>query len=105
MRQIYSDMQSGNQAGLESDLSSLDTNMSALESVQAQVGATQNQLEFASTRITAFTTTDKEQVANVYDTDMTTATVNFSTEQAGYQAALQSSADIIQTSLLNFLST
>lgn len=103
MRQIYSDMQSGNQPGLSNDLSALDTNLDALEGLQAQVGATQNQLSFASTRITAFTTTDKEQVANVYDTDMTTATVNFSTEQAGYQAALQSSADIIQTSLLNFL--
>jgi flagellar hook-associated protein 3 FlgL len=105
MRQIYSDMQSGNQAGLESDLGSLDTNLGSLESVQAQVGATQNQLQFASTRITSFTTTDKEQVSDVYDTDYASATVNFSTEQAGYQAALQSSADIIQTSLLNFLNS
>jgi len=41
----------------------------------------------------------------VYDTDMPVATTQFSTEQAGYEAALQSTADIIQTSLLNFLST
>ena len=42
-------------------------------------------------------------LGNVQDTDMAEATVQFSTEQAGYQAALQSTADIIQTSLLNFL--
>jgi flagellar hook-associated protein 3 FlgL len=103
MRQIYTDMTSGNQAGLQSDLTSLDSNMDALESVQAQVGSTTDQLQVASTRLTAFSTTDSIQLQNVYDTDYASATVTFSTEQAGYQAALQSSADIIQTSLLNFL--
>ena len=57
----------------------------------------------ASSRITALSTSAQTDVGNVQDTDMAQATVQFSTEQAGYQAALQSAADIIQTSLLNFL--
>jgi flagellar hook-associated protein 3 FlgL len=106
LRTVYNDMMGtngGTQADLGNQLTNLDTNMSALESVQATVGATQNSLQMASTRITALSTSAQINVGAVQDTDMATATVQFSTEQAGYQAALQSSADIIQTSLLNFL--
>ncbi len=41
----------------------------------------------------------------VEDTDVAQATIDFSTEESAYEAALKSSADIIQTSLLNFLDT
>jgi flagellar hook-associated protein 3 FlgL len=106
LRTIYNDMMGtngGSQADLGNQLTNLDTNIGALESVQATVGATQNSLTMASTRLTALSTSAQIDVGNVQDTDMASATVKFSTEQAGYQAALQSSADIIQTSLLNFL--
>lgn len=106
LRTIYNDMtgtNGGTQADLGNQLTNLDTNLSSLESVQATVGATQNSLQMASTRITALSASAQIDVGNVQDTDMAQATVQFSTEQAGYQAALQSSADIIQTSLLNFL--
>src|SRR5579863_407070 len=102
LRTIYNDMMGtngGTQTDLGNQLTNLDTNMSALESVQATVGSTQNSLQMASTRITALSTSAQINVGTVQDTDMATATVKFSTEQAGYQAALQSSADIIQTSL------
>src|SRR5579875_2803652 len=106
LRTIYNDMMGtngGTQADLGNQLTNLDSNISALESVQATVGATQDSLQMASSRLTALSTSAQIQVGNVQDTDMATATVKFSTEQAGYQAALQSTADIIQTSLLNFL--
>lgn len=106
LRTIYNDMtgsNGGTQADLGNQLTNLDTNLSSLESVQATVGSTQDSLQMASTRLTALSTSAQIDVGNVQDTDMATATVKFSTEQAGYQAALQSTADIIQTSLLNFL--
>ena len=106
LRTIYNDMTGtagGTQADLENQLSNLDTNISALESIQASAGATQDSLQMASARLTALSTSAQTEVGNVEDTDMAQATVKFSTEQAGYQAALQSTADIIQTSLLNFL--
>lgn len=106
LRTIYNDMMGtngGTQADLGNQLSNLDTNISSLESVQATVGSTQDSLQMASTRLTALSTSSQIDVGNVQDTDMAQATVQFSTEQAGYQAALQSAADIIQTSLLNFL--
>ncbi|HWD69954.1 MAG TPA: flagellin [Solirubrobacteraceae bacterium] len=106
LRTIYNDMtgtNGGTQADLENQLTNLDTNISSLEGVQASVGATQDSLQMASTRLTALSTSAQTDAGNVQDTDMAKATVTFSTEQAGYQAALQSAADIIQTSLLNFL--
>jgi flagellar hook-associated protein 3 FlgL len=103
LRTIYSDMESDNKADLGTQLTNLSTNLSALESVQADVGATQDRLQMASSRITSLSSTDTVQLGNVYDTDMPTATTQFTTEQAGYEAALQSTSDIIQTSLLNFL--
>jgi flagellar hook-associated protein 3 FlgL len=103
LRTVYSDMESGNQSGLGTQLTNLSTNLGALESVQADVGATQDRLQMASSRISSLSSADTIELGNVYDTDMPAATTSFSTEQAGYQAALQSTADIIQTSLLNFL--
>jgi flagellar hook-associated protein 3 FlgL len=106
LRTIYNDLtgtNGGTQADLQNQITNVDTNISALESIQATVGATQDSLQMASTRLTALSTSAQTNLGNVEDTDMAQATVTFSTEQAGYQAALQSSADIIQTSLLNFL--
>lgn len=106
LRTIYNDMTGtggGTQADLGNQLSNLDANISALEGVQSSVGATQDSLQMASARLTALSTSAQTNAGNVQDTDMAKATVTFSTEQAGYQAALQSAADIIQTSLLNFL--
>jgi flagellar hook-associated protein 3 FlgL len=106
MRTIYNDLtgtNGGTQSDLGNQLTNLDSNLSSLESVQATVGATQDSLQMASTRLTSLTTSAKTDVGNVEDTDPAEATVTFSSEQASYQAALQSAADIIQTSLLSFL--
>jgi flagellar hook-associated protein 3 FlgL len=106
LRSIYNDMTGtagGTQNDLQNQLKNLDTNISSLEGIQASVGATQDSLQMASTRLTALSTSAQTDAGDVQDTDMAKATVAFSTEQAGYQAALQSAADIIQTSLLNFL--
>lgn len=105
LRTIYTDMQNDNQSGLGTQLTNLSTNLSALEGVQADVGATQDRLQMASSRISSLSSTDTVQLGNVYDTNMAAATTTFTTEQAGYEAALQSTSDIIQTSLLNFLQT
>jgi flagellar hook-associated protein 3 FlgL len=105
LRTIYTDMTTGNQTDLGTQLTNLSTNLSALESVQADVGATQDRLQMASSRISTLSSSDTIELGDVYDTDMAAATTTFSTEQAGYEAALQSTSDIIQTSLLNFLQT
>jgi flagellar hook-associated protein 3 FlgL len=108
LRTVYNDLtgtNGGTQSDLGNQLTNIDANMSSLESLQATIGSTQDRLSMASTRITNLTTVDTTELGNVEDTDMAAATTTFSTEQAGYQAALQSTADILQTSLMNFLQT
>jgi flagellar hook-associated protein 3 FlgL len=105
MRTIVSDLTSGNTAKLGSDLTSIQGNLNSLEGLQASVGATTDRLQMASSRITSMVTTDSSELSNDEDTDMAAASTQFATEQAAYSAALQSGADIVQQSLLNFLHT
>lgn len=106
MRTIYNDLtgtNGGTQANLGSQLTALQSNLSSLEVIQAKTGAVQDRLQMAATRIQSLQETDQTQLGNVEDTDMAAATLKFSTEQTGYQAALQSTAAIVQKSLMDFL--
>jgi flagellar hook-associated protein 3 FlgL len=103
LRTISQDLTSGNRAGLGNDLTNINANVQSLEQLQSVLGATQDRLQMASTRITSTMTTDQTQLGNTEDVDMAQAALQFSTEQAGYSAALQSGAAVTQQSLMNFL--
>jgi flagellar hook-associated protein 3 FlgL len=105
LRQVYTDMENGDTTALSSDLTSLDDNKDQLEELQSSVGATQDRLQLASTFITSLSEATTSQLGNVEDTDVAQATIDFSTEENAYEAALKSSSDIIQTSLMDFLDT
>ena len=103
LRTIASDMNSGNSSGLNSDLTSLSTNLNSLSGLSANVGAVEDRLQMASSRIQTLQTSDTQVLSNTQDADMATTEINFSTEQAALQAALQGGANIVQQSLMNFL--
>jgi flagellar hook-associated protein 3 FlgL len=106
LRSIVSDMQSGNTTSLGStDLNNLDSNFSNLTQMEANVGATTDRLQLASTRIQNLQTSDTSALSNVQDADMAQTAINFSTEQAAYTAALRAGASIVQSSLLDFLNS
>jgi flagellar hook-associated protein 3 FlgL len=104
LRTIASDMQSGNTGAIGgADLKNLDSNFGTLTQMEANVGAITNRLTLASTRIQQLQTSDTAALSNVQDADMATVAINFSTEQAAYSAALKAGANIVQSSLLDFL--
>ncbi|MGA2470958.1 MAG: hypothetical protein ABSG64_09740 [Solirubrobacteraceae bacterium] len=104
LNKISSDLSSGNTTGLgTTDLQNLDANLSTLQSIQANAGALTNRLTEASSALTTLQSTDHTQLANTQDVNMAQAATTYSTEQASYTAALQSGAQIVQESLLNFL--
>jgi flagellar hook-associated protein 3 FlgL len=104
LRTIASDMQAGNTGAIGgADLQSLDSNFGTLTQMEANVGAISNRLTLASTRIQQLQNSDTAALSNVQDADMATVAINFSTEQAAYQAALKAGANIVQSSLLDFL--
>lgn len=108
LRQIASDLSSGTSSAQNSlgttDLTNLDANLSTLEQTQANVGAITDRLSVASSTVQAAQSSDTSELASTQDANMATLATTYSTQNAGYQAALQAGAQIIQESLLNFLS-
>jgi flagellar hook-associated protein 3 FlgL len=106
LRTIVSDLQSGNTAALgTTDLNALDTANDTLLNARAQVGALSDRLTTATNRLQQTSLSTTQLLSNVQDADMTQVMVSFSTQQAAYQAALRAGAQIIQPSLMDFLST
>ncbi|MGA2929940.1 MAG: flagellin, partial [Solirubrobacteraceae bacterium] len=104
LRTIASDMGSGNTSGLGgTDLTNLQNNLGSLGEMQAQVGTTQDRLQLATSRIQDLQDSDTQALSNTQDADMATTEINFSTQQAAYEAALKASASIVQESLVDFL--
>lgn len=104
LRQIATDLTSGNTAALQStDLQALDTASDTITSAQAAAGASQNRLQSALSRLQQGEQLTTQVLSNTEDADMAQVMVDASQESAVLQAALQSGATIIQPSLLDFL--
>ena len=85
------------------DLQNLDANIDSLSTLQANVGATENRLTLASSRIADLQSSTTKLLSLTQDVDFAKAATDYSTEQASYTAALRASANIVQSSLLDFL--
>jgi flagellar hook-associated protein 3 FlgL len=108
LRTIASDMRSGNSSGVadlsSNQLTNLQNSLNSLEQLQANVGAAQNRLTLAQTRIQGLQNSDTAALSNDEDVDMAKAVTSYSSEQAAFTAALKAGANIVQSSLMDFLS-
>jgi flagellar hook-associated protein 3 FlgL len=97
----------GNPAAVEAlrttDLGSLDTNLTSLTTIQAQAGATTDQIDLALSRISSLQSTDTAQLSNVQDANIAKVSMEYSNQHAAFEAALKAGASIVQESLLEFL--
>ncbi len=107
LRSIAADMRSGTSAGVAdlstTQISNLQTSLNSLTQLQASVGATQNRLTLAADRITGLQNSDTAALSNDEDINMAQAMTTFSNQQAAFTAALKAGANIVQSSLMNFL--
>jgi len=108
MRDIVTDLRGGTGENAENlrgtDLARLSENLDELTRMRAVVGATTDRLSTASTRLEQLEEASLTQLSAVRDTDMPEAIVEYSTQQTAYETALRAAANIIQPSLLDFLS-
>jgi flagellar hook-associated protein 3 FlgL len=86
-----------------SDLTGIQDAIKNVSSVTTRVGALQNRMKSASTQNEAQNTSLTEALSSVDDIDYADASMNYSQAQTVYQAALQTSAKILQKSLLDYL--
>jgi flagellar hook-associated protein 3 FlgL len=85
------------------DLQNMDANLDTLTQLQAQVGSTLNRLDMASSRIQDLQTTQTKLLSQTQDADFAKVATDYATQQNAYNAALRASANIVQSSLLDFL--
>jgi flagellar hook-associated protein 3 FlgL len=107
LRTIAADMRSGNSSGVAdlsaNQLTNLQNSLNSLEQLQANVGAAQNRLTLAGDRIQGLQNSDTAALSNDEDVNMAQAVTTFSSEQAAFTAALKAGANIVQSSLMDFL--
>jgi flagellar hook-associated protein 3 FlgL len=106
LRQISTDLKSNNIAALGStDLSALDAANDNVSTIRATVGARADRLTTALSRLQSLQESSTSLLSDTEDADMAQTIVTYSQQQAVYQAALKAGAQIIQPSLMDFLST
>lgn len=86
-------------------IDNLSANLTTLEGMQASVGATTERLNLAASRIQTLQTSDATALSDDEDVNIAQAYTTFSNEQAAFTAALRAGANIVQSSLMDFLST
>jgi flagellar hook-associated protein 3 FlgL len=85
------------------DLQALDRNLDNITAIRATVGATTNRLDTAVLRLRELEETSTEDLNKIEGADMAKTLTDFSLQQAVYQSALKTGANIVQNSLLDFL--
>jgi flagellar hook-associated protein 3 FlgL len=88
--------------GITTQIGRLDKAMDQVSGFRAEIGARLNSLDTASAGIEIMKLKTTEMRSNIEDVDPLKAYSDFALLQQAYQAALQSSARVIQPSILDF---
>jgi flagellar hook-associated protein 3 FlgL len=104
LRNVAAHLRAGDTASLgTSDLHDLDGAIEDLLGLRAQVGAGVNRLETAADRLAETEESATALLSDTEDADMAKTLIDYSTQQAVYQSALNAGARVVQASLLDFL--
>jgi flagellar hook-associated protein 3 FlgL len=101
--QLQQGLTASNTSQMQSSLTTFDTALDDINNARSQVGARVNRLEALKSRQDSVSVNLTELLSQVKDVDMAAAITNFSMAQTVYQASLKASAQLMQTSLLDYL--
>jgi flagellar hook-associated protein 3 FlgL len=107
IRQIQADLAAGGTTGNlgTTDLNAIDAAQNTLSAQQAVVGARENRVTLATSRLQQLQQAQTQDLSNTQDADVAQAMIDFSQQSAVYQAALRAGASLIQPTLMNYLSS
>jgi len=100
---IVTHLQNNDDAGLNADLTRLDTAAGTVQNALGEVGARYNRVESMQNAAASKLVTLTDQLSATEDIDLPKTIMELQLQQTAYQAALGSTAKVIQPSLLDFL--
>jgi flagellar hook-associated protein 3 FlgL len=104
LRDIHDHLMAGDGDALRgTDLQRLDAGLERLLTARAHNGALTNRLEGAQSRLASLEEMTTRGLSDIEDADWAKGMIDLSTQTAAYQAALRAGANIVQSSLMDFL--
>jgi flagellar hook-associated protein 3 FlgL len=104
LRDAVDHLRAGDGAAVRgTDLTRLDANLETMLDARAANGARTNRLEAAMTRLGEVEDSTVKQLSSVEDADLAKTLIELNSQTAAYQAALRAGANIVQSSLMDFL--
>ena len=103
LRDVADHLRANDGAALKADLGTAEKNLDNLLEVRARNGARTNRLEAASARLDQIQEALTKQLSETEDADFAKTMIDFSSQSVAYQAALKAGANIVQSSLMDFL--
>ena len=103
LRDAIDHLRAGDGAAVRADVTRLDTNMDHILEVRAANGARAQRLETALSRLQESEETTISQLSNTEDADLAKTLIELNSQSAAYQAALRAGANLMQSSLMDFL--
>jgi flagellar hook-associated protein 3 FlgL len=102
LQKVADDLRS-NPSALSTDVPALDARVAGIQNSLATIGARSQRLETMKERNSTDGITLKQSLSQVEDADLAQVTLELQMQQVAYQAALQTTAKVIQPSLVDFL--
>lgn len=93
----------GDKAGIQTGIAAVTDRQRAVSDAQAAVGASYNRVDAAERKSQDALVTLRTALSDVEDTDLPKAMVDLQMHEVAYQAALASTARVMQPSLVDFL--
>jgi flagellar hook-associated protein 3 FlgL len=103
LEQLAAALRSGDIAGVQSRLGALDTAQTRITSAVADVGTRYNQVDRATQAAKNAVFDLTSSLSNIENVDLAKATMDLQLNEVAYQAALASTARLVQPSLSDFL--
>ena len=93
----------GDTAGVQAQLSNIDSAITQVSTADSVVGASLNRLTAASSIATSMQLANTTALSSIQDADYISVVSDLSKQQTAYQTALAAAAKVSQTSLLDYL--
>jgi len=103
LRDVADHLRANDGAALKADIGRADSNLNDLLEARARNGARSNRLDAASSRLDQIQQALTKQLSDTEDADFAKTMIDFNSQSVAYQAALKAGANIVQSSLMDFL--